>query len=100
MAKPRASRASVRVRCHASDRYERPKLAQPGSTGDVGVTNRTRSIEEQRAITERVRSDLWQAIAKERFSLPIDSRYPLAEASAALARMKQNKHFGKIVLKM
>ncbi|MBP1178161.1 NADPH2:quinone reductase [Methylobacterium sp. PvR107] len=64
----------------------------------IGVTNRTRSIEEQRAITERVRADLWQAIAEKRFSLPIDSSYPLVEAPAALARMKQNKHFGKIVL--
>jgi NADPH:quinone reductase len=64
----------------------------------IGVTNRTRSIEEQRAITERVRADLWQAIANGLFSLPIDSRYPLAEAPAALARMKKNEHFGKIVL--
>ena len=29
----------------------------------IGVTNRTRSIEEQRGITERVRADLWPAIA-------------------------------------
>ncbi|MCJ2126977.1 zinc-binding dehydrogenase [Methylobacterium sp. J-077] len=64
----------------------------------IGVTNRTRSIEEQRAITERVRADLWAAVAEGRFSLPIDSRYALAEAPAALVRMKKNEHFGKIVL--
>jgi len=64
----------------------------------IGVTNRTRSIEEQRAITARVRADLWQAIATGGFSLPVDSRYPLAEAPAALARMRKNEHFGKIVL--
>ncbi|MBE7247381.1 MAG: zinc-binding dehydrogenase [Actinomycetospora chiangmaiensis] len=64
----------------------------------IGVTNRTRSIEEQRAITARVRADLWPAIAAGGFSLPIDSRYTLAEAPAALARMKSNEHFGKIVL--
>ncbi|CAA2158641.1 Phthiocerol synthesis polyketide synthase type I PpsC [Methylobacterium brachiatum] len=64
----------------------------------IGVTNRTRSIEEQRAITERVRADLWEAIASGQFSLPIDSRYTLDEAPAALARMRKNEHFGKIVL--
>ncbi|MCJ2134001.1 zinc-binding dehydrogenase [Methylobacterium sp. J-026] len=64
----------------------------------IGVTNRTRTIEEQRAITARVRADLGQAIATGGFSLPIDSRYALAEAPAALARMKANAHFGKIVL--
>lgn len=64
----------------------------------IGVTNRTRSIEEQRAITERVRADLWQGIADGRFSVPIDSLYTLGEALAALARMKKNEHFGKIVL--
>jgi NADPH:quinone reductase len=64
----------------------------------IGVTNRTRSIEEQRAITERVRADLWAAVANGQFSLPIDSQYALGEASAALARMRKNDHFGKIVL--
>ena len=64
----------------------------------IGVTNRTRSIEEQREITARLRADLWPAIAEGRFSLPIDSRFTLAEAPAALARMKANEHFGKIVL--
>ncbi|MCJ2138622.1 zinc-binding dehydrogenase [Methylobacterium sp. E-066] len=66
----------------------------------IGVTNRTRSIEEQRTITDRVRADLWQGVADGQFSLPIDSRFPLANAPAALARMKQNEHFGKIVLRM
>ncbi|WP_191970266.1 hypothetical protein [Methylobacterium planeticum] len=60
--------------------------------------NRTRSIEEQRAIIERVRAGIWQEIAGGRFSLPIDSRYTLGEAPAALARMKKNEHFDKIVL--
>ncbi|WP_305550606.1 zinc-binding dehydrogenase [Methylobacterium sp. NEAU K] len=64
----------------------------------IGVTNRTRSIEEQRAITERVRADLWEAIASRQFSLPIDSRYTLDEAPEALARMRKDEHFGKIVL--
>lgn len=64
----------------------------------IGVTNRTRSIEEQRAITARVRADLWPAIAARGFHLPIDGRYALAEAPAALTRMRKNEHFGKIVL--
>jgi NADPH:quinone reductase len=64
----------------------------------IGVTNRTRSIEEQRAITARVRADLWPEIGAGGFHLPIDGRYALAEAPAALARMRKNEHFGKIVL--
>jgi NADPH2:quinone reductase len=30
--------------------------------------------------------------------LPIDRRFPLDEAPAAQAHMRENKHFGKIVL--
>jgi NADPH:quinone reductase-like Zn-dependent oxidoreductase len=30
--------------------------------------------------------------------LPIDRRFPLDEAAAAQAHMRENKHFGKIVL--
>ena len=33
-----------------------------------------------------------------RLKLPIDKTFPLGEAAAALAHMRANKHFGKIVL--
>lgn len=64
----------------------------------IGVTFRTRSVEEIRAINARMLADLGEAIADRRLRLPIDSSFPLAEAGAALARMGANEHFGKIVL--
>jgi NADPH2:quinone reductase len=64
----------------------------------IGVTFRTRSIEEVREINRRMRADLWQAVEAGKLALPIDRTFPLDEAAAALAHMKANNHFGKIVL--
>lgn len=64
----------------------------------IGVTFRTRSIDEVREINRRMRADLWSAVEAGRLSLPIDRTFPLDEAPAALAHMKANAHFGKIVL--
>lgn len=65
----------------------------------VGVTFRTRSIEEIREINRRMRADLDPAIADGRLNLPIDRVFALDEAVAALAHMKANRHFGKVVLR-
>ena len=64
----------------------------------IGVTFRTRSVEEVREINRRMRSDLWPAVESGKLALPIDRTFPLDEAAAALAHMKANKHLGKIVL--
>jgi NADPH2:quinone reductase len=64
----------------------------------VGVTFRTRSIDEIRHLNTAMLAELGAAIAERRLRLPIDSRFPLAEAGEALARMSANRHFGKIVL--
>ena len=64
----------------------------------VGVTFRTRTPEEVRAIVHAARKDLWPAIEAGKLSLPIDRTFPLAQAAEALAHMKANAHFGKIVL--
>jgi len=64
----------------------------------IGVTFRTRSIEEVREINRRMRADLWGAIEAGTLRLPMDRSFPLAEAAAALAHMRANAHFGKIVL--
>jgi len=64
----------------------------------IGVTFRTRTPEEVRAIVRAARADLWPAVEAGKLSLPIDKTFPLAEAAAALAHMKANAHFGKIVL--
>lgn len=64
----------------------------------IGVTHRTRSREEIRAEYAAMRRDLWGAVQQGRFTIPIDRVFPLDEAAEALAHMKANRHFGKIVL--
>jgi NADPH2:quinone reductase len=64
----------------------------------VGVTFRTRSTQEVRDIVNRAAADLGEAVAKGDIRLPIDRMFPLADAVAALAHMKANQHFGKLVL--
>jgi NADPH:quinone reductase len=64
----------------------------------IGVTFRTRSVEEVREINRLMRADLWDAVEAGKLALPIDKTYPLEQAAAALAHMKANEHFGKIVL--
>jgi NADPH2:quinone reductase len=66
----------------------------------IGVTFRTRSLEEVREITRRMRADLWPAIEAGKLQLPIDRVFPLDEAAAAQAHMRANAHFGKIVLRV
>jgi NADPH:quinone reductase len=66
----------------------------------IGVTFRTRSIEEVREIVRLMKEDLWDAVTAGKLSLPIDRTFPLDEASAAQAHMKANQHFGKIALVM
>lgn len=66
----------------------------------IGVTFRTRTLEEVRAIVQAARADLWPAIEAGELSLPIDRTFPLAQAADALAHMRANAHFGKIVLVM
>jgi NADPH2:quinone reductase len=64
----------------------------------IGVTFRTRTIEEVREINRRMRADLWEAVAAGTLRLPIDRSFPLDEVAEALAHMRANRHFGKIVL--
>ena len=64
----------------------------------IGVTFRTRSVEEVREINRKMRADLWDAVTTGELHLPIDQAFPLDEVQDALARMRQNQHFGKILL--
>jgi len=66
----------------------------------IGVTFRTRSPEEVREIVRLMRADLWPAVEAGKLSLPIDKTFPLDKVAEALAMMKANQHFGKIVLTM
>lgn len=64
----------------------------------IGVTFRTRSVEEVRTINRLMRDDLSDAVAAGRLRLPIDRVFPLDRAADALAHMRANAHFGKIVM--
>lgn len=64
----------------------------------IGVTHRTRSIEELREETRAMWADLANAVTTARLRLPIDKRYPLDQAKAAQEYMRANQHFGKILL--
>jgi NADPH2:quinone reductase len=64
----------------------------------VGVTFRTRSPEEVREINRLMRADLWPAVEAGKLTLPIDRTFPLERVGEALAHMRANAHFGKIVL--
>jgi len=64
----------------------------------IGVTFRTRSIDEVREINRLMRADLWPAVEAGKLSLPIDKTFPLDRVAEALTMMRANQHFGKIVL--
>ncbi|MBV8745927.1 MAG: zinc-binding dehydrogenase [Xanthobacteraceae bacterium] len=64
----------------------------------IGVTHRTRSVDELREETRVMWKDLAAPIAAGKLHLPIDKVFPLGEAAAAHAHMKANQHFGKILL--
>jgi NADPH2:quinone reductase len=64
----------------------------------IGVTHRTRSIDELRAEVSNMRADLWDDVTAGKLSLPIDRVFKLDEAEAAQEHMRTNSHFGKIVM--
>jgi NADPH:quinone reductase len=64
----------------------------------IGVTFRTRTVDEVREIVRRMREDLWAAVEAGTLSLPIDRTFPLDRAAEAQAHMQANAHLGKIVL--
>ena len=64
----------------------------------IGVTFRTRLPDEFRAIVRAAYADLWPAVEAGKLGLPIDRTFALDEVTQALAHMRANAHFGKIVL--
>jgi NADPH2:quinone reductase len=64
----------------------------------IGVTFRTRSIEEIRAIFDEVRRDIWPAVESRKLQLPIDKVFAFADIGKAFERMEANQHLGKIVV--
>src|SRR5215469_15114475 len=64
----------------------------------IGVTFRTRTIEEIREIFEEVRKDIWSAVESRKLRLPIDKVYAFDDIGNAFEHMEANKHLGKIVV--
>ena len=64
----------------------------------IGVTHRTRSVDELREETRAMWADLAEAVATKKLSLPVEKVYPLEQAKAAQEFMRSNQHFGKILL--
>lgn len=64
----------------------------------VGVTFRSRSVEEIREIFRQVRGDIWPAVVSRKLRLPIDRSFAFAEIGQAFEHMQANRHFGKIVV--
>jgi NADPH2:quinone reductase len=64
----------------------------------IGVTFRTRGIEEIREIFKQVREDIWPAVESGKLKLPIDKVFSFADIGRAFEHMEANKHLGKIVV--
>jgi NADPH2:quinone reductase len=64
----------------------------------IGVTFRTRTLEERIAVTQRFAADLLPALADGRLQPLINRVFPLRDALAAQDYMASNRHIGKIVL--
>lgn len=64
----------------------------------IGVTFRTRTLDERIAIAQRFATDLLPALADGRLKPHIDRVFPLREAPAAQTYLASNAQVGKIVL--
>jgi len=64
----------------------------------IGVTFRTRTIEEIREIFDEVHKDIWPAVESRKLQLPIDRVFSFDEIGRAFEHMEANKHLGKIVV--
>jgi NADPH2:quinone reductase len=64
----------------------------------IGVTHRTRSVDELREETRAMWADLADAVRSKKLSLPVEKVYSLEQAKTAQEHMRTNRHFGKILL--
>ena len=64
----------------------------------IGVTFRTRSLNEKIAITQAMSADLDAHFASGRIKPMVDRTFAFDEALAAQDYMRSNAHLGKIVL--
>lgn len=64
----------------------------------VGVTFRTLTLDDYRAVTARIRSELWSDVVRRQLTMPIDRTFSLDSAADAYKYMAQNEYFGKILI--
>ncbi len=65
-----------------------------------GVTFRTRSVNEIRDVYSKMWSDLGDLVVKGKLSLPIEKIFKFDDVADALSCMRDNQHFGKLILKV
>src|SRR6202166_4379048 len=66
----------------------------------IGVTFRTRSMEEIRDIFDGVRKDIWPAVESRKLQLPIDKVFAFDDIGKAFEHMEANRHLGQVVVTM
>jgi len=64
----------------------------------IGVSFRTRSVEEQAELVRRATEVLLPALSRSELRVVVDRTFPLNAAAEAQAYMKSKQHFGKLVL--
>jgi len=65
-----------------------------------GVTFRTRSVNEIRDVYSKMWSDLGDLVITRKLSLPIEKIFEFDDVTDALSCMRDNQHFGKLILKV
>jgi len=65
-----------------------------------GVTFRTRSIQEIRDVYSNMWNDFKKIVVSGELSLPIEKVFDFNDVGKALDYMRENQHFGKLVLKL
>jgi NADPH2:quinone reductase len=66
----------------------------------IGVTNRTRTAQEQAQIVAAFSRDILPALGDGRLQPLLDRTFPLAEASSAINRLAANAQVGKVILSL
>lgn len=66
----------------------------------IGVTFRTRSIDEIAEVAGSMALELSPALASGEISWPVDRIFPLADVASAYAYMRSNAHAGKIAIRL
>lgn len=64
----------------------------------IGVTFRTRDVAQFAALVGAAWRDFGAAVAEGRFVMPVEQVFAFAEADRAQAAMRENRHFGKLIL--